>query len=123
MSDEIKKVIEDIRDRTEKLGLYLRDVKVGAVDSSEEEDDDPMKEMPHSDELKKKLQDGDINVIVFTHFTLNELAFSDRIQNPGKVEEDDKFVLAAPTEFDILKDKMKRNIEAGRNPFDDGDES
>lgn len=121
MSEELQKVVEDLRELTEKSGFYLRAHRIGAASTIEDDDTDIAKEMPESDELRRKLINGDISVILFTHFTLNEVAFSDRIQKPNKVKMEDEFNMVVPSENDEFMEQMKRNIAAGRNPFDDGD--
>lgn len=134
MSEDIDKIIEDIKLRTEKFGAYLRHVSVAAGmtkeeghDHSDHDDDDDddefgnLTEMPGSDELKKQLISGDISVIVFTAFSLNELAFSDRVQSPEKVRDEDEFKAVAPSEFDILQDRIRDRLSRGLDPFSDDD--
>jgi len=128
MSEDIEKIVEDIKLRTEKFGAYLRYVSVAAGSNKEHDHDDDddnefgnLEEMPGSDDLKKQLVDGDISVIVFTSFSLNELAFSDRVQNPEKVRDEDEFKAIAPTEFDILQDKIRDRLSRGLDPFSDDD--
>lgn len=111
MSDDIREVVENIEARAEKFGLYLRGVQMAAASSSDEDNDEAMKEMPGADELKDKLKSGDLNVILFTVFSVRELAFSDRIQNPIKVRDEDEFSAIVPTEFELLKEKIRNEIE------------
>jgi len=120
MSDDIRKIVEDLTERTEKFGCYVRHVHIYAAptqEQDEEEVEEAMRELPDSDELKKQLVSGDLSVIILTTMSLNELAFSDRVQDPEKVRDEDEFKIIAPTEFDLLRERMARNIEAGRDPL------
>jgi hypothetical protein len=123
MSEDITKILDDIRDRTQSFGAYLRAAEA-AVAAKETEDDinKVMGEIPNSDDLKKQLLDGEVNVVIFTVFSLNELAFSDRVQNPEKDKMNDEFMTMMPTEYEILQEDIKRRLAEGKGLFDkDGD--
>lgn len=123
MSDDITKIIEDIRSRTQSFGAYLHAAQAAVAGNQDEEDmEKTMDGIPDSDELKKKLVDGEVNVVIFTVFGLNEVAFSDRVQNPEKDKLDNDFKTAMPTEFELLEDKIKRRLTEGKGLFDIEDE-
>ena len=117
MSEEIKKVMEDLKASTEKYGLYLRGAFFAA--SNTDEDAEALNELPDSDDLKKKLANGQLGLILSTVFSTNNLAFSQRIIEPEVVAAEDEFNIVVPSEFEMLKEKMQQRLKEGKNPFSD----
>lgn len=125
MNDDIEKITEDIKVRAEKFGAYLKMANFAVASSEEhdhdhdEDDDEDAFTMPTTDELKQKLKDGELRVVIFTTFGLNELAFSPRVQNPEQVRDEDEFKAIVPTEGDILKERILDRLQRGLDPLGD----
>jgi hypothetical protein len=116
MSD-IAELIELIKVRSEKLGLYLRDVMVA---SSTEIDEELREKMDSS--LKDVLASGEVQMAVFATFSLNEVAFSDRIQNPDAFDMNKQFDEIVPSDYEIALEKIRERLAKGLDILDDAEE-
>ena len=107
MSDDDRKKLEEFRERIEKFGDEAR--KVGLYLEN-------MAGMQHAHS-----EDEEPQTIVAATFIVGEQAFSDRVLNPEKHEEDKTFrtLTAGADPFDELRERMKKNIEEGKDPFDE----
>lgn len=128
MNDDFTQILNDITDRAKSFGAYLlsAQVAVSPVLDENEEDDDELGDMlgielPASDDLKRQLIDGEIEVVMFTAFSLNEVAFSDRVQNPERAQTDDEFKAIMPTEYELLQEKIRQRLAEGKDLFDKDD--
>jgi hypothetical protein len=103
MDKDYTKKIEALEAAAQKLGLYLEGHAVYDVDAGD-------REVP----------------LLAVRFTVGKIAFADRTQDPVKDDTERKFKeLVAESDkddYDNLKERMKRNIDAGRDPMDDGEE-
>jgi hypothetical protein len=101
--EPINKVIEDIRGRFDKLGLYLVDVNVATNDEdmmSDDSDEGQVKE-----DFRKKLANGEAVWVVQATFTIGKQAFTDRVLNPEQFKEDTEFRTIMPTEVELVRDR------------------
>lgn len=57
---------------------------------------------------------------------IGDVAYTDRVQHPEKYGVDQQFRVMeremTGSDFDDIKERMRRNIAAGRDPMDDGDD-
>lgn len=109
-SSSLPDVIEQLKNRCEKIGLYLQHstftVAADLGEEGEEGNEEAARLLSSDDELKEKLESGDARVILFGMFTAKDLAFSDRIQNPDKHEVDTEFKNMMPTAHEAAKAKL-----------------
>lgn len=95
---QAKAAFEKIEDKARQLGLY-------------------------SDQVHAMMTpDGQMVLVV--QFLLGDIAFSDRVQNPQKHQTtrmvDDMEKSMQTDTFLEERERIKRNLEAGRDPLDDG---
>lgn len=122
MEDIVNQIIEDLGERTEKFGVYLRHA-VATPTSDDPEIQDKLREGDlDEEELRRMLVDGEAQSILFAVFTLNDVAFSERVQNPDKTKADDDFLMVMPTESELLRDKIARRIAEGKDPFEEDED-
>lgn len=110
--NRLMKAIEDLAERTQKIGLYYQGASIGA--------DDP--------DLAAKMQAGELTpddimisggqVIVISGFNIGDMAFSRQVAEPEQHELDKQAQAILPTEVDLLKERLMRAIEEGRDPLD-----
>lgn len=122
MSTQIRDILDSIRVKTEKVGLYLNGASISVSGDGMEEPYESIEDLEADQALRKKLVDEEMGVMFFTDFTFGEVAFTERIQDPSAVVEKEEFLQIMPSEIDLLEERIRRNVEAGRAPLDDGDE-
>lgn len=122
MSTQIRDILDSIRVKTEKVGLYLNGASISVSGDGMEEPYESIEDLEADQALRKKLVDEEMGVMFFTDFTFGEVAFTERIQDPSAVVEKEEFIQIMPSEIDLLEERIRRNVEAGRAPLDDGDE-
>lgn len=106
--EPINKVIDDVKHRFEKIGLYMVDVNVATTDQDAVGHDLGEDEGQIKEDFRKKMADGEAMWIMNGVFTIGDQAFSDRVLNPEAEADDTAFKIAAPSEMDILREKMRR---------------
>lgn len=102
MDEQLTQVIDTLRERTEKIGLYMVDASVATT--SEE-----LREAGTAGDvdIAKMMANGEANFAVFATFTLNKVAWSDRIQNPEKYDTDTQFKIMMPSEEELLAERYR----------------
>lgn len=97
---EFEDMANEVTDRLRKMGLYVDEVAMGEAQEF-----------------------GSPFLIAVA--TVGDLAFSDRVLNPEQERFNDEFrniqVEENSASFDAMRERMKRNIEEGRDPLDDGE--
>lgn len=133
---EINELMEEAKRRLEKVGVYTQasTLTVGQVapDDATGDTDQADKETPtvssilDDPALKQKMIDGNVKLAFYTVATVNDLAFSDRIQDPKRFDEKKQFEEIVPTaaemSYDAIKDTLKGDREAILAAFMDEDD-
>lgn len=117
--EPINKVIEDVKHRFEKIGLYMVDVNVATTDADAVghnlgEDEGELKE-----DFRKKMADGEAMWIMNGVFTIGAQAFEDRVLNPEADKENTDFLIAVPSEIELIREKMIREGLSAFEPDED----
>lgn len=104
----------------QKLGLYFKDAHLlHNADPKDTEIKELFEKNPEAS--VKELMDGSEGKISFAFqaiFTIGDLAFSDRIQNPEAYDTDTQFRMMMPTESEIVKDKLAEKLKSGMSIMD-----
>jgi hypothetical protein len=102
-ADGLLEGTEKLDDAMRQLGLYVEGTQLITIDT-------PTGPQPA---LAANMMIGDV-------------AYSDRVQHPEKYGVDQQFRIMeremTGSQFDDIKERMKRNVAAGRDPMDDGDD-
>lgn len=109
--EEAQRLIEDLENASRKLGLYADQIVVGVPSLPGHVPGDP-------DEEEK--------VVVVANFTIGDVAWSDRVQNPQADETDMEFRKMAvdleKDQFEAKRAEIERRLKEGKPIFDEGDE-
>lgn len=92
--------LERVEDTTRKIGLYVHQSQVALGPGGE--------------------------LVLLVDFLIGDVAFSDRVQDPQK-QQDKQIVNTmersmVADELIAARDRLERNLKAGRNAYDDGDD-
>lgn len=115
--NEIEEVIEQLKERTEKFGLYLKHTIIAGSDDSDEDDEGTTK-LSSDKDLKDRIASGELNVVVFATFTVGDLAFDDRIQDPAGYEQEVEFKTIMPSEHEVAMSTLREKIAKGGDLLD-----
>lgn len=118
---EIHEIIEEAKLRLEKIGVYMDmatlsikaappDSPDGAVDEDSDDDEVTPESILHDPALKQKMADGTIKMAFYTVSTVNDLAFSERIQNPKAHREEREFLKVVPPEEDMFRENLRAKL-------------
>jgi len=125
---DLTEVIEATKDRLEKVGIYVQTatVSVNAQEDQDDEDESPddddsprtISDILEDPNLKQKMIDGNVSVAFYADCVVNDVAFSDRIQNPKDYELDVQFQEIVPTEKEVVADSLREKLK-NLKPGDD----
>jgi len=102
-------VIEELKERLSKLGLYLVNAEIGIV-TKENKIIDPGK-ISEDISLEEILNNPeDYTIYLSSLFQVSDLCWSDRVLNPEKHQEDKEFRTILPTEFEVTLESMKDEL-------------
>jgi len=108
MDAEITELVEKLRGRTEKIGLYVEQV---AVASPTMVDPEVAAKLEADESLKDMLSSGEVSLILFASFRPGDVAFSDRVINEARYRQEREFDTIVPTtkelKYDRIMDKIK----------------
>lgn len=97
------RLIEQVTERAEKMGLYVRHVAVSSsADPEEMEKGDP-----------RELMEAGAEFIVQIAFQIGEVAWTDRILNPDAYDERKQFELMMPSEEELMLERMREEMGGG----------
>ncbi len=115
--DALAKLTEEVGTRGEQLGLYLRDVSVATsdVDAARQGATDPAS-------VAELIKSGEAKFVLVATYTIGDLAFSKRVQDPAQDEIDQTVRSMLPDPATELREKLAKRIAEGKSIFDDGDE-
>lgn len=124
MDEQFEELADKIKTKADKLGLYMRDRWIAT--HTHEMDEEMAAQLSNSDAIKARMQTGDVRVAIMAIFTVNEVAFSDRIQNPEAYDLDTQFRTLMPTEHDLKADEIRDRLRQNKGKlfnFEDDDEA
>jgi hypothetical protein len=107
MNPEFEQLAEDFSKRAEKIGLYSKDCVIVGSKGDEEERD-----QVESKDIKELLASGEIKLAMIVTFTVGDLAFSERIQNPDKFDTDLQFQQMMPTAEEMTVDTLRDRFDS-----------
>lgn len=104
--EAIHRLVDEIKNEFEDIGLYLQDVNIMA-DRELEGGDEGVEP-----DVRQMMLDGEAKFAIVVDFALNDVAFSDRVLNPESHKQDTEFKAAMPSEAEMtieaLKDKLRK---------------
>ena len=107
MDSEISDLIEKLRGRTEKIGLYVEQV---AVASPTLVDPEVAAKLEADASLKDMLASGEVSLVLFASFRPGDVAFSDRVINEERYREEREFDTIVPTSKELRYDRIVDKI-------------
>lgn len=111
--EQIEKLVQDLGKTLEKSGLYLESIEFGTSNMEIFEGEDGDTISPSEIDIRQKMIDGEAQFVVTASFSIGEIAFSDRVLNPEKYDEDKRFKAIVPTEEEMTFDKLKKKMSDG----------
>lgn len=128
MEEQIKELVEEIKVRTEKVGLYLKDFSMMTRSDDpdiQEKISKAVQDDPEGNGLRELAKTGEVQFIMVGIFQIGDVAFGDRVQNPDAYDADKQFAQIVPSEDEMIRERIMRAIAEGKDPlsiFDDEDD-
>lgn len=106
--DTLRAVIEDVENKTRKIGLYYQGSSVGT----------------DSPETAQALQEGKSpaelyatggSMVVIASFIIGDMAFDTTIANPVQAEFDQAARSMLPTKAELMREKIKKGLAEGKS--------
>lgn len=110
MEEQVERIITQLTQRCEQVGLYASNVAVSSKDSV---DPELMAKLEAENGLKAALTNGDVGLTVFMNFRVGDVAFSERVQNPVKAELDQQFLSIVPSMTEMEIEKIREKLKGG----------
>lgn len=120
--EPITKVMEEVKTRFEKIGLYMVDGNVATTDQeavAASHGGGTEGGSAPTEDFRKKMADGESQWVLNCAFNIGKQAFTDRVLNPEKEAADTEFALIVPDEVDIMREKIRREGLAAFEPDED----
>ena len=116
MHEEFTVITEELMNKAKHLGLYV----VGSTVATDNEDlvGDDSDMLDKNPDVKKMIDNGEAQFALMVQFTIGDLAFDTRVQNPTQHETDMEFRRLMPTEAELVRDKVQEKL-AGVTDEDD----
>lgn len=116
MHEEFSVITEELMNKAKHLGLYV----VGSTVATDNEDlvGDDSDMLDRNPDVKKMIDSGEAQFALMVQFTIGDLAFDTRVQNPTQHETDMEFRRLMPTEAELVRDKVQEKL-AGVTDEDD----
>lgn len=116
MHEEFTVITEELMNKAKHLGLYV----VGSTVATDNEDlvGDDSDMLEKNPDVKKMIDNGEAQFALMVQFTIGDLAFDTRVQNPTQHETDMEFRRLMPTEAELVRDKVQEKL-AGVTDEDD----
>ena len=116
MHEEFTVITEELMNKAKHLGLYV----VGSTVAIDNEDlvGDDSDMLDKNPDVKKMIDNGEAQFALMVQFTIGDLAFDTRVQNPTQHETDMEFRRLMPTEAELVRDKVQEKL-AGVTDEDD----
>lgn len=110
----VQKLTEELTDSTRKIGLYLE--HVGIVSRSEPNGGMVFQEK----DFREHVENGEVLFVGL--FTVGDVAWEKRTIDPEQDEFDKEARTLLPDPVEMLREKIRRAQEEGRDPFEEGDD-
>jgi cysteinyl-tRNA synthetase len=121
MDEQFEELAETLKNKAEKIGLYMRNHVIATQAREMDESDGDM--VLSVEALRAKMEMGDVRVAIMAVFTLGDVAFSERVQNPEAFDLDTQFRQLMPTEHELKADEIRDRLrQQGGKLFDFEDE-
>jgi hypothetical protein len=102
MAFDFHNLLDESKIAFEKIGLYTMSSNVGAVPAAGAE----LELMEEDVQIDEVLRDGKADFFLVTTMRIGDVAFSERVLEPDKLEEKVKFESIAPTELEMLRQQL-----------------
>lgn len=108
MHEEFTAITEELMNKAKHLGLYV----VGSTVATDNEDlvGDDSDMLDKNPDVKKMIDNGEAQFALMVQFTIGDLAFDTRVQNPTQHETDMEFRRLMPTEAELMRDKVQERL-------------
>lgn len=113
MSSEFEAVVEDLANKAKHIGLYVISSTVATDNADLVGDDEDM--LDKNPDIKAMIENGEASFALMVQFTLGDLAFDTRVQNPTQYEQDMEFRRMMPTEAELHADSIREKLTADPN--------
>lgn len=115
---EIEEMMEELRRRAEKLGLYMQDASIVTSDA-----DIAQRAAAHNVTIRDAMEAG-AEFMAIGVFIIGDQAFSNRVLHPEQYEVDKTVQTMLPTEAEMMKEKLTERMQSGdiMSIFDDEDD-
>lgn len=110
MDSEIYQLIEALKARAEKIGLYMEQVAVASPTAAA--DPEIAAKIEAEASLKEMLDSGEVSLVMFATFRPGDVAFSERVINEAKYRADEEFGSIAPTSKEMKYDRIVDRLAA-----------
>lgn len=117
MDDQFAELIDNLKRRAEKIGLYMQ--SAFQATQGVEMDEEMEAKLTDSDAIKARMETGEVRVAIMALFTVGDVAFSDRVQNPEKYDTDTQFRQIMPTEAEMKADEIREQMRRNRGKLFD----
>lgn len=114
-------VVEDLTNKAKHLGLYVVSTTIATDNEDlvgEDADEDMLEKNP---DIKAMIESGEASFALMVQFTVGDLAFDTRVQNPTQFETDQEFRRMMPSEHELHRDNLRERIEAAGGEMSDAD--
>lgn len=111
MSSEFEAVVEDLTNKAKHIGLYVISSTV-ATDNEELVDGEDGDTIDHHPDIKAMIETGEATFALMVQFTIGDMAFDTRVQNPTQFEQDMEFRRMMPTEAELHADSIREKLAA-----------
>lgn len=119
--EQFTELVEKLTKKAEKIGLYTNHTMIAT--KGEEMDEEMESQVSNSASIKERMANGEVQVAIVALYTIGEVAFTDRVQNPEKYDMDKQFLEIMPTEAELKAEEIRDRIRKNKgNLFNFGDE-
>ena len=101
---KLREKLDEFNNDRRKIGLYVVDGGINIPQMSDEE----------KNSLTEPVPDAILTVV----FTIGDVAYSERIQNPVQDQVNEEARAMLPTEAEMMQERLRQAIAEGKNPFD-----
>lgn len=107
--EEARKLMEELENAARRIGLYAENIAIGVPIGG------------------PNIPEGEEQMVLVAQFTLGDIAFSDRVQNPQADETDMEFRKMAvdleKDQFEAKRQEIERKLKEGKPIFGEDDDA
>lgn len=112
LRDKISSLVKELENSSRKVGLYLEGAGLGVSPNV-----DP-RVLSTLDGVKSVVKSQDGEVVISATFTIGDVAWSKRVQDPDQHEVDKQVRTMLPDPVEEMRERLKKAREEGKNIFD-----